>query len=76
MNPEKRRKGVLRAERISKMWDSQGIPLSLENCKRLVATPTPCSCPMCGNPRKYFGYVTIQEKRSNDDFNEQLKDVA
>ena len=26
-------------------------------------TPTPCSCPMCGNPRKWFGIRTIQERR-------------
>lgn len=23
----------------------------------------PCSCMACGNPRKYFGEVTVQEKR-------------
>ena len=22
-----------------------------------------CSCPMCGNPRKWFGAVTIQERK-------------
>lgn len=27
----------------------------------LATTPVPCSCPMCGNPRKYFGQRTIQE---------------
>lgn len=25
-------------------------------------TPTPCSCWMCGNPRKWFGDQTLQEK--------------
>lgn len=25
-------------------------------------TPTPCSCWMCGNPRKWFGDVTVQER--------------
>ena len=24
----------------------------------------PCSCYMCGNPRKYFGSVTLREKRA------------
>ena len=24
-------------------------------------TPTPCSCWMCGNPRKWFGNATVQE---------------
>ncbi len=26
-------------------------------------TGTPCSCSMCGNPRRYFGGITLQEKR-------------
>lgn len=30
---------------------------------RLVNTPTPCSCASCGNPRKYFGGCTVQERR-------------
>lgn len=30
---------------------------------RLVRTPTPCSCWMCGNERKYFGKKTIQEQK-------------
>ena len=25
-------------------------------------TPTPCSCWMCGNPRKFFQEPTLQEK--------------
>lgn len=29
---------------------------------RAVNTPTPCSCPMCGHPRKLFG-PTMQERR-------------
>lgn len=32
---------------------------------RLVDTPTPCSCPMCGNERKYFGIPTMQERRES-----------
>lgn len=29
----------------------------------VVDTPTPCSCYMCGNPRKYFKEKTLQEKK-------------
>lgn len=29
---------------------------------KLYHTRARCSCPMCGNSRKYFGEVTIQEK--------------
>jgi len=27
-------------------------------------TPTVCSCPMCGNPRKWFGKIKRQERIS------------
>lgn len=27
---------------------------------------TVCSCPMCGNPRKWFNEKTMQEKRAED----------
>lgn len=30
---------------------------------QVVDTPTPCSCYMCGNPRKYFNEKTVQECR-------------
>ena len=30
---------------------------------KLFRTPTPCSCWMCGNPRKWFKQPTIQERR-------------
>ena len=29
---------------------------------KAVRTPTPCSCWMCGNPRKWFGDATVQER--------------
>lgn len=28
-------------------------------------TPKSCSCAMCGNPRKYFNSLTMQELKSN-----------
>lgn len=31
------------------------------NLARVIDTPTPCSCWMCGNPRRYFGERTRQE---------------
>lgn len=36
--------------------------------KSVIDTPAPCSCWMCGNPRKYFNERTIQEKRFEDIF--------
>ena len=33
---------------------------------RLASTHCkPCSCEMCGNPRKFFGEKTLREKRSD-----------
>lgn len=42
---------------------------------RVVNTATPCSCWMCGNPRKFFNDVTIQEKKSDDSFKAGLNDI-
>lgn len=32
---------------------------------RLSKTPTPCSCWMCGNPRRYMGQRTHAEHRAD-----------
>lgn len=42
----------------------------------VVETPTPCSCFMCGNPRKYFKQKTNQEKRNEDKFKNELKELT
>lgn len=34
----------------------------------VVDTPTPCSCHMCGNPRKHWGEKTPQEKRAEEEY--------
>ncbi len=47
-----------------------------DNTRRLgqiAGTRTPCSCWMCGNPRKYFNDLTVQERRLCGDFNEFSK---
>lgn len=33
-----------------------------ERLSQLVDTPKPCSCVMCGNPRKFFGEPSIHER--------------
>lgn len=35
-----------------------GYALSTHNCS--------CSCVMCGNPRKYFNELTLQERKANE----------
>ena len=31
---------------------------------KIATTPKRCSCHMCGNPRKHWGTVSMQEKRA------------
>ena len=31
--------------------------------KQVIRTPKPCSCFICGNPRKFFQEKTVQERR-------------
>lgn len=33
---------------------------------KVVDTPTPCSCWMCGNPRRFQNELTCQERRAID----------
>lgn len=33
---------------------------------KVIDTPTPCSCWMCGNPRRYLKELTRQERRAID----------
>lgn len=37
-----------------------------QHIKRMAETRTPCSCHMCGNPRKNFKEKTIQEKKFDE----------
>ncbi|MEZ4829423.1 MAG: hypothetical protein R3C61_24535 [Bacteroidia bacterium] len=34
------------------------------NSPSVVNTPRPCSCALCGNPRKYWKEKTYQEKKN------------
>lgn len=40
----------------------------------VINTPTPCSCAMCGNPRKYFRKIKKQEYLSYVNFIEQCSE--
>jgi hypothetical protein len=60
------RKGIKRAEGI---FGNTGIfPESVfeRHSRKLGDTTKPCSCPMCGNPRRHFKDITIQEKKFKD----------
>jgi rubrerythrin len=45
-----------------------GRKLNEKELGSVVDTPTPCSCPMCGNPRRHFGTKTVQEIRAEQEY--------
>lgn len=42
---------------------------------KLVHTATNCSCWMCGNPRKFFGELTMQERKHLEKMKDELNDL-
>ncbi len=48
-----------RAEDVMKDWGTskKSVPYMADNLKS-------CSCYMCGNPRRHFGELTVQERRA------------
>jgi len=65
-----RRDKVVRAKQQAKQKlirreHANDRPVSEITPKEIAKTAvdrTPCSCPICGNPRRYLGEVTLQEK--------------
>lgn len=39
-------------------------PWTAREMIRYIDTPCTCSCPYCGNPRKWFKQPTLQERRA------------
>ena len=63
MNPERMQKGINKAKKLMWIFDKESWEKQLELRKR---TRVPCSCYMCGNPRKHSkgkDKLTIQERR-------------
>ena len=48
---------------IEKFKSRKRFYLNLKNKSRDMNRGLSCSCPMCGNPRKWFGDKTLQEIR-------------
>lgn len=42
------------------------VPITPRAVGRRAATRAACSCWMCGNPRRFFGELTVQERRADD----------
>lgn len=71
MNYQRRYNGILKAKRLLRVWRARGLTEFAgfysdhgRFAKRLLQTRTPCSCLVCGNPRRYFGEKTMQERRA------------
>lgn len=50
---------------LQKRRSPWGRTLTHEEASRAVDTPTPCSCWLCGNPRRTIKELTLQETRAN-----------
>lgn len=84
MKPQRRYKGVLKALNVLKIWSSLDDKNYLQDFKekktwtmRLIQTRCKCSKSCCGNPRKSGvgsnnDRITIQERKSDISFKEQL----
>ena len=68
---ERRLKGIQKARRVLRIWRSRAWSIRHHDvyydnggqCEQMLrSTRTPCSCYMCGNPRR-LGEVTRQEKK-------------
>jgi hypothetical protein len=46
-----------------RVYDASAPGLTPRQLGMLAATPAPCSCWMCGNPRAKLGELKIQERR-------------
>lgn len=45
-------------------WGREDLAVHPVQWGKALKTPAICSCPMCGNPRKWFGDATVQERRA------------
>ncbi len=57
-----RHRAIARARRYLRwLFSSSPETITPERISQFAADRTPCSCSMCGNPRRFFGEVTRQE---------------
>jgi len=66
-----------RAEKIMIGWGSSNHPYpAKEFAKHMADNMQICSCYCCGNPRKYFDELTVQERRYGVSTQAALEDGA
>lgn len=66
---------AVRARHQSRAWRTFATPQDeAASLGQAVATATPCSCPMCGNPRRSFGHRTRAEEKAALDQGEGVEE--
>ena len=88
IQPWRREAGKRKVARILTAWRGQstvqvmqqryGEDYSLDGRigHSLFANQTPCSCPMCGNPRKWYRRRSYHERQADEAFAQQIADVG
>ena len=79
MNRAERRANAEQAKERAKrqlglMWSAPFLPPSERAVGLHASTPKICSCHGCGNPRKWFRQLTLQEQKWNDREQAQLEE--
>jgi len=70
--------GRKRARRLARIYRARwedSYPDWDELVRGIRHTRVPCSCTMCGNPRRHFGERTVQERRADEAMKAQLAEL-
>lgn len=62
-------------ERLKRKRGNYGNVFTEKQLLKAIDTPHPCSCALCGNPRRYGGDKTPAEQKSEDNFRQEFKDL-
>ena len=84
MQPWRRAEGLKRVRRVLRIWRGgwqdiigdgfyeEGGPLE----QAMFANRKMCSCPMCGNPRKWNSRRSYHERQADEAFKQQMREIA
>lgn len=72
-NTKKKKAKFIRLEKTNPYW-TDGEAITDIQAGIFANHGCNCSCWMCGNPRKYFGELTIQERKAHLDGILDVKD--
>jgi hypothetical protein len=61
---------------VKDVWNEKDMLVNKDWINHMASTHcVPCSCSMCGNPRRYFGAITIQEIKCEEDMHTQENEM-